>query len=205
MTVIMARSYSASETDRLAVIPRPLRSSIFIAGTVGPDVAESAPPSTEEKVMLSFRGTPVLAVAFALFPRWALAQHEHDHAHLAPEKLGQVHFPTSCKPEVKPAFERGLALLHSFAYAQSAAAFQEVSAKDPACGLAQRAAVVGAASARERDYIAAIGVYYQGDGVAHPTRVVAYEKAMAGVAERNPDDHEAKFFHPLSILGGASH
>ena len=66
MTVIMARSYSASETDRLAVIPRPLRSSIFIAGTVGPDVAESAPPSTEEKVMLSFRGTLVLAAALAL-------------------------------------------------------------------------------------------------------------------------------------------
>ena len=180
--------------------------------------------------MLSFRGTPVLA-ALALLPGWALAQHEHDHAHSAPEKLGQVHFPTSCKPEAQPAFERGLALLHSFAYAQSATAFQEVSAKDPACGLAQwgvamtyfhtiwgpptedefaagraaaqKAAAVGATSARERDYIVAIGAYYQGDGVAHPTRVVAYQKAMAGVAERNPDDHEAQIFHALAILGVA--
>ncbi len=181
--------------------------------------------------MLSFPGTLVLAAALALVPGWALAEHEHDHAHLAPEKLGQVHFPTSCKPESKPAFERGLALLHSFAYAQSATVFQEVSAKDPGCGLAQwgvamtyfhtiwgpptedefaagrtaaqKAAAVGAPSAREGDYIAAIGAYYQGEGVAHPTRVVAYEKAMAGVAERNPDDHEAQIFHALAILGVA--
>ncbi|HZF32247.1 MAG TPA: hypothetical protein VE914_00435, partial [Candidatus Angelobacter sp.] len=181
--------------------------------------------------MPSFPGTPILAAALVLVPGWALAQHEHDHAHPAPEKLGQVHFPTSCKPEAQPAFERGLALLHSFAYAQSATAFHEVSAKDPACGLAQwgvamtyfhtiwgpptedefaagrtaaqKAAAVGAPSARERDYIAAIGAYYQGDGMAHPTRVVAYEKAMAGVAERNPDDHEAQIFHALAILGVA--
>jgi len=66
---------------------------------------------------------------------------------------------------------------------------------------AQKAAALGAPNGRERDYIAAIGAYYQGDGVAHPTRVVAYEKAMAGVAERNPDDHEAQIFHALAILG----
>jgi len=181
--------------------------------------------------MLSFRGTLVLAAALALVPGWALAQQEHDHAHAAPEKLGRVQFPTSCKPEAKPAFERGLALLHSFAYAQSARVFQEVSAKDPDCGLAQwgvamtyfhtiwgpptedefaagrmaaqKASALGAPSARERDYIAAIGAYYEGEGVPHPSRVVAYQKAMAGVAERNPDDHEAQIFHALSILGVA--
>jgi len=32
---------------------------------------------------------------------------------------------------------------------------------------------------------------------------VAYEKAMAGVRERNPDDHEAAIFHALAILGVA--
>ena len=181
--------------------------------------------------MRSFQGTLVLAVALALVPRWALAQHEHDHVHLAPEKFGQVHFPTSCNPQVQPAFERGLALLHSFAYVKTAAVFQEVSAKDPGCGMAQwgiamsyfhaiwgpptedefaagraaaqKAAAAGAPSARERDYIAAIGTYYQGEGVAHPSRVAAYEKAMAGVAQRNPDDHEASIFHALAILGVA--
>src|SRR2546425_13372644 len=174
--------------------------------------------------MRSFRGSHVLAAALALVPGWALAD-EHDHAHVAPEKFGQVHFPTSCNPSVQPAFERGLALLHSFAYVKAATVFQEVSAKDPSCGLAQwgvamtyfhaiwgpptddefaagrtaaqKAAALGAPSARERDYIAAIGAYYQGDGVAHPTRVVTYDKAMAGVAERNSDDHEAQIFHAL--------
>ena len=62
---------------------------------------------------------------------------------------------------------------------------------------------MGASTARERDYIAAIGAYYQGDGVAHPARVAAYEKAMAGVAEHNRADDEAAIFHALSILGVA--
>jgi len=65
--------------------------------------------------MQSFRGTHALTVALALAPGWALAQHEHDHAHPAPEKFGQVRFPTSCDAMVQPVFERGLALLHSFA------------------------------------------------------------------------------------------
>ena len=181
--------------------------------------------------MRSFRTGQFVAAALALVPGWALAQHEHDHTHVAPEKFGQVRFPTSCKPEVQSAFERGLALLHSFAYAKAATVFQEVSAKDPDCGLAQwgvamtyfhtiwgpptegefaagrtaaqKAAVLGAPSARERDYIAGIAAYYQGDAVEHAARVVAYEKAMAGVRERNPDDHEAAIFHALAILGVA--
>jgi tetratricopeptide (TPR) repeat protein len=180
--------------------------------------------------MPSFRVTHVLAASLALaLPGWALAQHEHEH--IASEKFGQVHFPSSCNSQVQPAFERGLALLHSFAYDKAAMVFQEVSAKDPGCGVAQwgvamtyfhaiwgpptedefvagrtaaqKAAAVGAPSARERDFIAAIGTYYQGDGVAHPARVVAYETAMAGVAERNPKDHEAAIFHALAILGVA--
>jgi tetratricopeptide (TPR) repeat protein len=172
-----------------------------------------------------------LTATLALLSGWAFAQHEHDHAHLAPEKFGQIRFPTSCKAQVQPVFEHGLALLHSFAYVRAATVLEEVSAKDPGCGMAQwgiamsyfhtiwgpptedefaagrtaaqKAAAIGAPSARERDYIAAIGAYYQGDGVAHPARVVAYQKAMAGVAERNPGDHEAAIFHALAILGGA--
>src|SRR5207248_7195297 len=68
---------------------------------------------------------------------------------------------------------------------------------------AQKAATLGAPSPRERDYIGAIGTYYQGDGVSHPARVVTFEKAMAGVAERNPRDPEAAIFHALAILGVA--
>jgi len=181
--------------------------------------------------MPSFRGARVLATALALAPGWALAQHEHEHEHTVSEKFGKVHFTTSCDPKVQPAFDQALALLHSFAYAKAASVFQEISAKDPRCGMAQwgvamtyfhtiwgpptddefaagraaaqKAATVGAPTARERDFIAAIGTYYQSEQVAHPARVVAYEKAMAGVAERNPKDHEAAIFHALAILGVA--
>ena len=189
-------------------------------------MTESLASAAKGEVMRSFR---ILAAAVALVPGWAVAQH--DHAHEVPENFGQVHFATSCRPDVQPAFERALAMLHSFAYARAATEFQGVSAKDPQCAIAQwgvamtylhiiwappteeefaagraaaqKAAALGAPTPRERDYIAAIGSYYQGDGVAHPARVVTYEKAMAGVAERNPRDNEAAIFHALSILGVA--
>jgi hypothetical protein len=182
--------------------------------------------------MTSFRHALVLASALALAPGWALAQHEHDHhERLAPEKFGQVHFPTSCEAQIQPEFERGLALLHSFAYGKSARFFEEVSAKAPKCGIAQwgvamtyfheiwgpptdeefaagriaaqKAVAVGAPTARERDFIGAIAAYYQGEKVPHPARVMAYEKAMDGVAKHNPDDHEAQIFHALAILAVA--
>ena len=173
----------------------------------------------------------LLSAALVLVPVRAAAQLEHDHAHVVPEKLGRVHFPTSCKPEFQPAFERGLALLHSFGYGEAEKAFAEVAAKDPRCAMAQwgiamsqfhviwgpptesefaagraaaqKAAAIGAQSTREREYIAAIGAFYQGDGVPHPARVAAFEHAMAGVAERHPEDREAAIFHALALLGVA--
>jgi hypothetical protein len=178
--------------------------------------------------MLRTAGSRVLAAAL-LVPAVALAQH--DHGHEMPEKFGQVNFPISCKPALQPSFERAVAMLHSFAYANSAAAFQDIFAKDAECGIAQwgvamtylhiiwapptesefaagraaaqQAAKAGAKSPRERDYIAAIGTYYEGEGIAHAARVAAYEKAMANVAARSPRDDEAAIFHALSMLGVA--
>jgi tetratricopeptide (TPR) repeat protein len=166
-----------------------------------------------------------------LFPAAAAAQPAADHFHTPPEKLGGVHFATSCASAVGPAFERGVALLHSFGYGQASAAFAAVAAQDPRCAMAQwgiamsnlhviwgpaaeaefaagreaaqKAAALTAGSERERDYVAAINAFYQGDGVAHPARVLAFEQAMAKVAERNPQDHEAAIFHALALLGVA--
>ena len=177
------------------------------------------------------RGAHVLLATLALVPAGAFAEHQHDHAQVAPESFGHVHFPTSCNAQVQPVFERGVALLHSFAYVKAAKVFEDVFAKDTGCGIAQwgiamsyfhviwgpptedefaagraaaqKAAAAGAKTARERDYIAAIGAYYQDEKAPHPARVVAFEKASAGVAERSPDDHEASIFHALAILGVA--
>jgi len=175
--------------------------------------------------------TLAVAAALALVPARALAQHEHDHAQPVPEKLGRVNFPISCNPKTQRAFARSLALLHSFAYVEAAKAFADVARNQPDCAMArwgiamshyhtiwapptesefadgraaaEKAAAISAPTARERDYIAAIGAFYQGDRVQHPARVAAYEQAMAGVAERNPGDHEAAIFHALAILGVA--
>ena len=53
----------------------------------------------------------------------AQATARHDHA--AQEKLGTVRFDTSCNPQVAPAFNRAVALLHSFEFGASIRAFTE--------------------------------------------------------------------------------
>ena len=56
-----------------------------------------------------------IRVRLACGPSSAGAQHDHDHMHEAPERLGQVTFPIS-SPAAQADFTHGLALLHSFAY-----------------------------------------------------------------------------------------
>lgn len=53
-----------------------------------------------------------------------------------PENLGVVSFGTSCQPGVQKDFERGVALLHSFAYSAAEASFGKVAEKDPHCAIA---------------------------------------------------------------------
>ena len=65
----------------------------------------------------------VLAVLVCLSAALASAQHE-GHGGGPPEKLGKVHFETSCKPEVRADFDRGVALLHSFWFPAAISAFQ---------------------------------------------------------------------------------
>ena len=61
---------------------------------------------------------------------------QQTHSHPAPEKLGKVSFPISCVPAVQGQFNRGVALLHSFAYNAAQKAFQRVSEVDPQCAMA---------------------------------------------------------------------
>ena len=58
------------------------------------------------------------------------------HAHPAPEKLGVVHFPTSCAPAVRPQFDRAIALLHSFEFGAAIRGFESVLAADSTCAMA---------------------------------------------------------------------
>ena len=75
----------------------------------------------------------VVGGAFCALP--AFAAYSQQHAHPT-EKLGIVHFPTSCSPKVAPRFDRAVALLHSFEFGASIKAFNEVLAADSTCAMA---------------------------------------------------------------------
>ena len=178
---------------------------------------------------LGVQGLPWALVVVLLGVPVAAQEPEHHHEHAVPEKLGTVRFPVSCREEVRADFERGVALLHSFGYPLAATAFQGVAERDPECGMARwglamsryhqiwapptaedfatgaeaarQAAQLGAKSDRERAYIAVIGAFYlESAPRPHLERVRAYEKAMADLAARFPDDDEAVIFHALALL-----
>jgi hypothetical protein len=65
------------------------------------------------------------------FPAFVYAQ---DHS--ADEKLGTVHFATSCARAVAPRFDRAVALLHSFEFGSSIKGFNDVLATDSTCAMA---------------------------------------------------------------------
>ena len=52
------------------------------------------------------------------------------------EKLGRVRFKTSCTPAAQRAFDRALALLHSFAYPETVDSFAAIPQIDPKCAIA---------------------------------------------------------------------
>ena len=139
--------------------------------------------------------------------------------------LGKVSFPTSCKPEVQPQFERGVALLHSFQYEAAEKSFTEVLQKDPQCAMAdwglgmsvyhplwdgadaktiahgirymEKARAIGSADPRDRAYIDALFTFYTERG---EKRLVDYSRKMGEICKHYPADGEAQAFYALSLL-----
>jgi hypothetical protein len=171
--------------------------------------------------------------ALLLIPSFGLAAQEvHDHS--APEKLGKVSFPISCAPAVQQQFDRGVALLHSFAYTAAENAFQGVAEQDPKCAMAhwgiamtyfhqlwdppiaptaisiaqkeiERAQQIGTSSEREREFISALALIYQDAAkVPYSTRALNYEHAMSSLAAKDRKDTEAQVFYALALLANAS-
>jgi hypothetical protein len=154
-----------------------------------------------------------------------------EHSHPVPEKLGRVVFETSCSARVRAAFNRAVALLHSFAYSASEQQFRDVAGADPRCVMAHwgialsyyhplwappdaehlrqgsqeiDAARRGPATLREQEYIEAAAILYRDSGrLSHANRAQAYEQAMAAVAAHYPNDAEAQVFYSLALLGTA--
>src|ERR1022692_3184877 len=141
-----------------------------------------------------------------------LSSAQETHSHGAPEKLGKVSFPISCTAAVQEQFDRGVALLHSFAYTAAENAFEGVGELDPRCAMAhwgmamtyfhqlweppiapaaipvaqreiQTAQQIGAGSERERQFIYAASLIYQDPAtVPYGTRASNYEDAMSNLA-----------------------
>ncbi|HSL19982.1 MAG TPA: hypothetical protein VK886_00505 [Vicinamibacterales bacterium] len=155
-------------------------------------------------------------------------QHQHETGQ-PPERLGRVHFETSCAPAIRAEFDRAVALLHSFWFAAATEAFARVGEKDPGCAMAwwgvamsrwgnpfggarpvaalnegrtaaQKAAAMDAKTPRERAYIAAVGELYKNfEATDQRTRIVNYERAMKSLYDANPQDREAAAFYALAM------
>jgi tetratricopeptide (TPR) repeat protein len=176
--------------------------------------------------------TLLLILLFSPFSPFSPAQETHNHS--APEKLGKVSFPVSCKPGVQGQFDRGVALLHSFAYSAAEDAFRGVAEQDPQCAMAhwgmamayfrqlwepallpatistaqkeiERAQQIGSGSEREREFIGALALLYRDAAtVPYRTRALNYEHAMGELAAENRKDVEAQVFYALALLATAS-
>jgi len=173
----------------------------------------------------------VLILCACLAPSSLLAADEHQHPYDPNAKLGKVSFPIpSCAPGQQAAFERGVALLHSFWYEVADEQFKQVAAADPQCAMAywgqamslyqilwnrpspddlkqgaelsQKAMSLGGRTSREREYIQAIYDFYAGGPQwDFEKNAVAYSKAMQVVYQHNPQDQEAAVFYALSLIG----
>ncbi len=143
--------------------------------------------------------------------------------------LGAVSFPNSGARRAQPAFLRGLALLHSFAYDDAAEAFQEAQRVDSSFAMAywgealsydhplwgsQDSTAARAVLARfgatpaqriargetERERAYLSAVEALYGAGAKAERHRAYEAAMAQVHEAYPDDLEAASLYALALL-----
>ncbi|HEX5875966.1 MAG TPA: hypothetical protein VFY60_15060 [Pyrinomonadaceae bacterium] len=171
----------------------------------------------------------LISLAVISYTISAHAQGEHTHRHDPSEKLGVVNFKVSCNAQAQKQFNRAVAWLHSFEYEEAEKAFTEVTRIDPKCsmgywGIAMsnfhplwappsaaelkkgsdaiaQAKNAAAGTQRERDYIAALEVFYKDhDRLDHQARTFAYSDTMKQLHLSNPADREAGIFYALTLI-----
>lgn len=163
----------------------------------------------------------------------ALPAVSQTHDHSAKETLGTVSFQTSCSTAVQPAFNRAVALMHSFQFGPAIQGFSAVLAEDPSCAIADwgialsswgnpfagskspaqlqqglkavvEARAVRAKTERERAYIDAVAhLYVDTAHIDQEQRLLAYERAMESVSASYPQDTEATIFYALALASDA--
>ena len=133
-------------------------------------------------------GNKLIAAVLLVFTAARGMTQEHQHGN--GEKLGEVHFATSCNEPAQSDFNRAVALLHSFQFSRAIEGFNAVLREDPTCAIAywgialsdwgnpfapgiidkrllqlgresaERGERLGAKTDRERAYLAAVGKLY---------------------------------------------
>ena len=78
----------------------------------------------------------LLLIAASPLTASPVTTQEHAHPAADASTLGEVEFPSACGPDVQPAFNRAVAMLHSFWYQAAEHAFREIAAKAPDCAMA---------------------------------------------------------------------
>lgn len=183
----------------------------------------------------------IAALGAMLACTFATEAQEGHHHELSEEEVGSVHFQTTCsagmsvaaKAKFDASFNKAVALLHSFQYEDTRAAFEAIAKKTPSCAMAEwgvamshyhglwrsgdvaagRAAISkaqqiastnGATSAHEKAYIEALADVYGENQADYVARGAAFEKKMGEVAAAYPEDTEAQIFHALSLKVSSS-
>ena len=133
-------------------------------------------------------GTKFIAAILLVLVASSGVTQEQQHGN--EEKLGTVHFSTSCNDAAQKEFNRAVALLHSFQFSRAIEGFNATLGKDATCGIAywgialsdwsnpfapgakdksqlqagrenaEQGKAVGAKTERERAYLAAVGKLY---------------------------------------------
>ena len=145
--------------------------------------------SLQERLGASMLSARLFILCFLMLGCSRVFPQEHEHP--ASEKLGTVHFSTSCNDGAQKEVDRAVALLHSFQFSKAIEGFRAALKNDSACGVAYwgialsqwsnpfapglkdmsqlqagRASVelgktTGAQTERERSYISAVANLYR--------------------------------------------
>jgi tetratricopeptide (TPR) repeat protein len=153
-------------------------------------------------------------------------------AELSGAPLGTVQLAHSCSDDAVIHLERGVALLHSMTYEESAHSFVAATEADSTCAMGYwgqamtfvhplwsdppdeatfargktlvETARTLAGSDRERAYVAALASYYDvGRGESERPNLAGLERGWQAFHEQYPDDTEGATFYALAQLGTA--
>ena len=171
---------------------------------------------------------------FLLVAAISTNSYAQEHQHTTSGDVGSVRFPVSCNAEAQTRMNRAVAMLHSFWFAEAHKTFESVVQADPGCGIAywgaavtqfgnpmgggtgpalqkvglaeaEKAAQIGARSARDSAYInAALALFRDYDKLNNMARMKLYANALGDIVKRFPDDTEGKIFYSIMQVATAS-